>query len=230
MVTGASTAEAALVLVDARNGIVEQSRRHAYLSSLLGIRHLIACVNKMDLVDWDEDRFREIEGDFLALAEQLGVPDARRDPDVGAARRQRRRGVAADARGTTGRAAAAPARDARDRLRPQPRRRAPAGAVGDPPAEGRARRLPRLRRPDGRRHPAPRRRGRRAARGRAHDRRADRDARRAARRRLPADVGHGAARRPARRGPRQHDLHARRRARRSRAGSRRWSPGWPRSR
>src|SRR4051794_28373616 len=77
MVPGASTAEAALVLVDARNGIVEQSRRHAYLSALLGIRHLIACVNKMDLVDWDEGRFREIEGEFLALAEQLGVPDAR---------------------------------------------------------------------------------------------------------------------------------------------------------
>src|SRR3954464_5186935 len=77
MVTGASTAEAALVLVDARNGIVEQSRRHAYLSSLLGIRHLIACVNKMDLVDWDEDRFRAIEHDFQALAAQLGVHDAR---------------------------------------------------------------------------------------------------------------------------------------------------------
>jgi bifunctional enzyme CysN/CysC len=77
MVTGASTAEAALVLVDARHGIVEQSRRHAYLSSLLGIGHLIACVNKMDLVDWDETRFRAIERDFLALAERLGVPDAR---------------------------------------------------------------------------------------------------------------------------------------------------------
>jgi bifunctional enzyme CysN/CysC len=77
MVTGASTAEAALVLVDARNGILEQSRRHAYLSSLLGIRHLIACVNKMDLVDWDEDRFREIEREFGALAARLGVEDAR---------------------------------------------------------------------------------------------------------------------------------------------------------
>jgi bifunctional enzyme CysN/CysC len=77
MVTGASTAEAALVLVDARNGILEQSRRHAYLSSLLGIRHLIACVNKMDLVDWDEDRFREIETGFLELARRLEVPDAR---------------------------------------------------------------------------------------------------------------------------------------------------------
>jgi bifunctional enzyme CysN/CysC len=77
MVTGASTADAALVLVDARAGIVEQSRRHAYLASLLGIRHLVACVNKMDLVDWDEGRFREIEAGFVAMAERLGVPDTR---------------------------------------------------------------------------------------------------------------------------------------------------------
>src|SRR3954453_496992 len=69
MVTGASTADAALVLVDARNGIVEQSRRHASIASLLGIRHLVACVNKMDLVDWHEGRFREIESGFAALAE-----------------------------------------------------------------------------------------------------------------------------------------------------------------
>jgi len=80
MVTGASTAEAALVLIDARNGILEQSNRHAYLSALLGIRHLIACVNKMDLVDWDEDRFREIERGFHTLADRLGVPDARAVP------------------------------------------------------------------------------------------------------------------------------------------------------
>ena len=103
MVTGASTAEAALVLVDARNGIVEQSRRHAYLSSLLGIRHLIACVNKMDLVDWDEDRFREIESEFRALAERLGVPDARVVPISRAARRQRRRARRRRRPGTTGR-------------------------------------------------------------------------------------------------------------------------------
>src|SRR3954452_17872628 len=80
MVTGASTAEAALVLVDARNGIVEQSRRHAYIAALLGIRHLIACVNKMDLVGWDEDRFRAIERDFVDRAEHLGVPDGRCAP------------------------------------------------------------------------------------------------------------------------------------------------------
>ena len=61
MVTGASTAHLAVILIDARHGIIEQSRRHATLSSLLGIRHLVAAVNKMDLVDWDEARFREIE-------------------------------------------------------------------------------------------------------------------------------------------------------------------------
>jgi bifunctional enzyme CysN/CysC len=76
MVTGASTAEAAVVLIDARNGIVEQSRRHAYISALLGIRHMVACVNKMDLVDWDEARFREIEAGFEDMAGRLGVTDA----------------------------------------------------------------------------------------------------------------------------------------------------------
>jgi bifunctional enzyme CysN/CysC len=80
MVTGASTAEAAVVLIDARNGIVEQSRRHAYISALLGIRHLIACVNKMDLVGYAEDRFREIEREFATMAERLGVHDARAIP------------------------------------------------------------------------------------------------------------------------------------------------------
>jgi bifunctional enzyme CysN/CysC len=76
MVTGASTADLAVVLVDARNGVLEQSRRHAYLSAQLGIKHMVACVNKMDLVDWDEERFREIERDFGAVLRELGVADA----------------------------------------------------------------------------------------------------------------------------------------------------------
>src|SRR3954467_9284576 len=67
MVTGASTADLALVLVDARKGLLEQSRRHAYIAALLGIRHLVACVNKMDLVGWNRGRFRAIERDFHAL-------------------------------------------------------------------------------------------------------------------------------------------------------------------
>ena len=64
MVTGASTADLALVLVDARNGILEQSRRHAFLASLLRIPHLVLCVNKMDLVDYDQDVFEAIKDEF----------------------------------------------------------------------------------------------------------------------------------------------------------------------
>jgi bifunctional enzyme CysN/CysC len=75
MVTGASTADLALILVDARKGIVEQSRRHAFLSSLLQIPHLVLCVNKMDLVDWSEDRFHEIADEFRGFAAKLDISD-----------------------------------------------------------------------------------------------------------------------------------------------------------
>jgi len=75
MVTGASTADLALILIDARKGILEQSRRHAFLSSLLGIPHLVLCVNKMDLVDWDQERFEEIKAEFRAFAMKLDVHD-----------------------------------------------------------------------------------------------------------------------------------------------------------
>src|SRR5262245_55136798 len=64
MVTGASTAELALILVDARQGVLEQTRRHAYLVALLGIRRIVLCVNKMDLVGFDEGVFRRIADDF----------------------------------------------------------------------------------------------------------------------------------------------------------------------
>jgi bifunctional enzyme CysN/CysC len=75
MVTGASTADLALVLVDARKGLLEQSRRHAFLATLLGIPHLVVCVNKMDLVDWSQERFEEIKADFRAFAMKLDVHD-----------------------------------------------------------------------------------------------------------------------------------------------------------
>jgi bifunctional enzyme CysN/CysC len=75
MVTGASTADLALVLVDARKGIVEQSRRHAFLCSLLRVPHLVLCVNKMDLVDWSEELFEEIASEFTDFAAKLDVPD-----------------------------------------------------------------------------------------------------------------------------------------------------------
>jgi bifunctional enzyme CysN/CysC len=75
MVTGCSTADLALVLVDARNGIVEQSRRHAFLASLLRVPHLVVCINKMDLVDWDQDTFERIKDEFRAFATKLDITD-----------------------------------------------------------------------------------------------------------------------------------------------------------
>jgi bifunctional enzyme CysN/CysC len=75
MVTGASTASLALVLIDARNGILEQSRRHAFLASLLRVPHLVICVNKMDLVDYDEAVFNKIKDEFRSFATKLDVGD-----------------------------------------------------------------------------------------------------------------------------------------------------------
>ncbi|MGL5858108.1 MAG: sulfate adenylyltransferase subunit CysN [Angustibacter sp.] len=75
MVTGASTADLALVLVDARKGIVEQSRRHAFLATLLEVPHLVLCVNKMDLVDYSREVFERIHEEFRAFATKLRVPD-----------------------------------------------------------------------------------------------------------------------------------------------------------
>jgi len=75
MVTGASTADLALVLVDARNGVVEQSRRHAFIASLLRIPHLVVGINKMDLVDWDEDVYERIANDFSQWAARLDITD-----------------------------------------------------------------------------------------------------------------------------------------------------------
>src|SRR5213075_3501657 len=68
MVTGASTADLALVLVDARNGIVQQSRRHAFIASLLRIPHIVVCINKMDLVDWSEEIYNRIADEFTDFA------------------------------------------------------------------------------------------------------------------------------------------------------------------
>lgn len=75
MVTGASTANVALVLIDARNGIVEQTRRHAIIASLLQIPHLVVCINKMDLVDYREEVYEEIKDNFEKFAAKLDVKD-----------------------------------------------------------------------------------------------------------------------------------------------------------
>jgi bifunctional enzyme CysN/CysC len=75
MITGASTADLALVLIDARHGVVEQSRRHAFLASLLRIPHLVVCINKMDLVDYDEKAFETVKEEFRNFAMKLDVAD-----------------------------------------------------------------------------------------------------------------------------------------------------------
>ncbi|MFN8297238.1 MAG: sulfate adenylyltransferase subunit CysN [Chitinophagales bacterium] len=75
MVTGASTANLAIILVDARKGIIEQTYRHSYIASLLQIPHIMVCINKMDLVDWDEKTFNKIVNDYKAFASKLDIKD-----------------------------------------------------------------------------------------------------------------------------------------------------------
>lgn len=75
MVTGASTANVALILIDARNGVVEQTRRHAIIASLLQIPHLVVCINKMDLVDFSEEQYEKIKEDFTSWGSKLDIND-----------------------------------------------------------------------------------------------------------------------------------------------------------
>lgn len=75
MVTGASTAELAVILIDARNGVLTQSKRHGFISALLGIPHILVAVNKMDLVDWSEETYDAIVEEYTDFAEKLGVDD-----------------------------------------------------------------------------------------------------------------------------------------------------------
>lgn len=75
MVTGASTADLAIILIDARNGVLTQSKRHGFIASLLGIPHLLVAVNKMDLVDWSEDVYNKIVEEYTAFSEKLDIHD-----------------------------------------------------------------------------------------------------------------------------------------------------------
>ncbi|MCG2582342.1 MAG: sulfate adenylyltransferase subunit CysN [Marinobacter sp.] len=77
MATGASTAQLAILMIDARHGVLTQTRRHSYIASLLGIRHIVVAINKMDLVDFSEERFNEIKDEYLAFATKLGLKDIR---------------------------------------------------------------------------------------------------------------------------------------------------------
>ena len=163
MVTGASTADVAIVLIDARHGVVEQSKRHAFIASLLRVPHLVACVNKMDLVDWDEREFAAIARDFAAFARRVGLPDVEAIPVS-----------ALNGDNVVERSEAAPwyggpplleyleAVDVAADRRVFGAARLP-GPVGDPSARRRPPRLPRARRPGGGRRAAGRGRGRGAA-------------------------------------------------------------------
>jgi len=75
MVTGASTADLAIILVDARKGVLQQTRRHSYITHLLGIKHLVLAVNKMDLVDYDQSTFEHIVADYRAFAKDVGIEE-----------------------------------------------------------------------------------------------------------------------------------------------------------
>ena len=77
MVTGASMANLSIILIDARHGLVEQTKRHSFISSLLGIRHIIVCVNKMDLINFDKSSYQEIVSNFKAFSSKLNVNDIR---------------------------------------------------------------------------------------------------------------------------------------------------------
>ena len=102
MVTGASTANVALILIDARHGVLQQSRRHAYIASLLGIPHLAVCVNKMDLKDYSQEVYDEIRADFIEFGKTLRFKDITILPGQRARRRQRREPTATRRPGTTG--------------------------------------------------------------------------------------------------------------------------------
>ncbi|MEM7369332.1 MAG: sulfate adenylyltransferase subunit CysN [Bacteroidota bacterium] len=80
MVTGASTVNLAIILIDARHGVMEQTRRHSFIASLLQIKHLVVCVNKMDLVEYAEEQFNKVVAEFEKFSSKLNVPDIRYIP------------------------------------------------------------------------------------------------------------------------------------------------------
>ena len=80
MVTGASNSELAIILVDARNGVVEQTRRHSIIASLLNIPHVVVAINKMDLVDYSQDVYNNIVIDYQEVARSLGLKDVKYIP------------------------------------------------------------------------------------------------------------------------------------------------------
>ena len=229
MVTGASTADVALILLDARKGITEQSRRHAFLATLLGVPHVVVCVNKMDLVDFDETVFEAIRDEFSEFATRLRVRDMTFIPisallgDNVVTRSERMPWY-------DGSPLLSPPRAAARRERPQLRGRPLPGPVRRPAAELRGPRLPRLRRHGRVGRAQARRPGRGAAERPRVDDRVDRHRRRAGRRGLPADGGHDHAHRRDRHLARRHALPAAQHADGRPRTSTPRSAGWTRAR
>ena len=149
MVTGASTADLSVILIDARKGVLTQTRRHSFLVSLLGIRHVVLAVNKMDLVDYAQPVFEAIEADYRKFASELGLPTVTCIPISGVKGDNIVRHSAATP-WYQGPDADGPARHRRDRRDPGPRA---AAASPDPVGESAQPGLSRLRRDD-RRRPA----------------------------------------------------------------------------
>ena len=98
-----STADLAIILIDARHGVLTQTKRHTFIVSLLGIKHVIVAINKMDLVDYSEEVYEKIKHDYREFAARLDMPDLHFIPHLGAQGRQRRRHRARTCRGTTAR-------------------------------------------------------------------------------------------------------------------------------
>jgi sulfate adenylyltransferase subunit 1 (EFTu-like GTPase family) len=151
MVTGASTANLAIILVDARQGVIQQTRRHAYIASLLRIPHLVVCVNKMDLVGYSEEVFNQIREDFMNSPPGLHIKDITFIPVSALQRRQHRGKIRPRCRGTYGPPLLRHLEEVYIGKRPQPARPPLSRAVRGPPAQRPVPRLPRLRRPDRRR-------------------------------------------------------------------------------
>ncbi len=225
MATGASTADLAVLLVDASKGLLTQTRRHAVIVSLLGIRDVVLAVNKMDLVGFDEARFREIAAAFEAFSADLAfqsitaIPISARDGDnvtTPSARTPYYSGPSA-ASNILRRVASGPAR----RGRPLPH----AGPVGLPTEPG----FPRLRRAGSLRQGRRRRRGRGRRVGPQEPRRPPSCRRRRAGERGRRAIGHADACRRGRHQPRRHALAPPTAARRSPTSSPPISCGWTRS-
>ncbi len=203
MVTGTSTAQLVIVLVDARHGLLEQSRRHAFLASLLGVQHVVLAVNKMDLIDWDQERFEWIRDEFHAFAARLDIHDVTTIP-MSALNGDNVVTKSDKAPWYDGPATAEPPRGRLHRRRPQPRRRALPGAVRDPAADRRARRPSQLRGHRRQRRAASGRRDRRSAKRKDQPHHRDRRSDRPGGRGVPADGGVDQPRRRHRHLPRRH--------------------------